>query len=153
DTYRIAAIEQIKTYAHILDVPIEVVYTIDDYGRAMNKFSAYDLILVDTAGRNFRDETYVKELHRSVNFDVKTYLVLSLTATPNGIRDIHAQVVSCQLKEVMFTKLDETLQFGSMINIGLNNKIKIAYITNGQDVPNDLIQPTPKSISNYIVGR
>ena len=152
DTYRIAAIEQLKTYAQILDVPIEVAYTTKEYHDAINTFSSYDLILVDTAGRNFRDEKYVKELQISNTLDIKTYLVLSLTAKPNDVTDIQAQFSHLPIKDVIFTKLDETRQFGSIINMALQNHVGIAYLTDGQDVPEDIIQPTPQKVSNYITG-
>jgi len=152
DTYRIAAIEQLKTYARILDVPVEVAYTIEDYRQAVEKFSKYDIILVDTAGRNFRDEKYIKELEKSVSPDTKTFLVLSLTAKPNDIMDIYKQFEHLPINEVIFTKLDETLQYGSMINIALKNHVGIAYLTNGQDVPDDLIKPNPNVVSHYIMN-
>lgn len=152
DTYRIAAIDQLKTYARILDVPIEVAYTTEDYHRAIKKFSDYDLILVDTAGRNFRDEKYVKELLSHVDFNIKTYLVLSLTAKPKDVVEIFNQFDHLLIKEVIFTKLDETRQYGSILNIALANEIGIAYLTNGQDVPEDLVQPTKTLISDYIVS-
>ncbi len=69
DTYRIAAIEQLKTYARILDVPLEVAYSIEDYKNALDKFQDYDIIFVDTAGRNFRDERYVHELKEVISFE------------------------------------------------------------------------------------
>src|SRR5690625_4092089 len=152
DTYRIAAIEQLKTYARILDVPVEVAYTIEDYRQAVEKFSKYDIILVDTAGRNFRDEKYIKELEKSVSPDTKTFLVLSLTAKPNDIMDIYQQFEHLPINEIIFTKLDETLQYGSMINIALKNHVGIAYLTNGQDVPDDLIKPNPNVLSLYIIN-
>jgi len=152
DTYRIAAIEQLKTYARILDVPVEVAYTTEDYHQAVKKFSGYDLILVDTAGRNFRDEKYIKELEKNVDIDTKTFLVLSLTAKPNDIVDIYHQFQHLSIHEVIFTKLDETLQYGSMINIALKNKVGIAYLTNGQDVPDDLIRPNANIVSHYIIN-
>ncbi|WP_099158114.1 flagellar biosynthesis protein FlhF [Virgibacillus ndiopensis] len=154
DTYRIAAIEQLKTYARILDVPIEVAYNIEDYKDAVNKFSDYDLILVDTAGRNFREKKYVDELKRSIQFeaDIETYLVLSLTAKPKDINDIFNQFQHIPIKELIFTKVDETTQYGSMLNVMLNNNKGIAYLTNGQDVPDDLIQPTPELIGSYLIG-
>lgn len=152
DTYRIAAIDQLKTYAKILDVPIEVAYTIKDYREAIEKFSIYDIILVDTAGRNFRDEQYIADLQKNIGSDTKTYLVLSLTAKPNDIIDIYKQFQHLSIEEIIFTKLDETMQFGSLINIVLNNKVGIAYLTNGQAVPDDILTPTPKIITDYILA-
>ncbi|MUK89897.1 flagellar biosynthesis protein FlhF [Ornithinibacillus sp. L9] len=154
DTYRIAAIEQLKTYAKILDVPIEVAYSIDEYKEKVQQFNDYDLILVDTAGRNFRDEKYVRELRENINIteDVETFLVLSLTAKPKDLIDIYNSFYHIPIKEIIFTKIDETRQYGSMLNIAIEKQVGVAYLANGQDVPDDLIQPTPKKISDFIVG-
>jgi len=152
DTYRIAAIEQLKTYARILKVPIEVAYSIDDYHKAVEKLSSYDLILVDTAGRNYRDEKYINDLAINQDTNIKTYLVLALTAKPKDIIEIHDQFSHLPINDIIFTKIDETTQYGSMLNIALNKEVNISYITNGQDVPDDIIEPTPKQISNYLLG-
>ena len=64
DTYRIAAIDQLKTYAKILNIPIEVAYNLEDFKRAADRFSHYDIVFIDTAGRNFRNEQYVKDLEK-----------------------------------------------------------------------------------------
>ncbi|WP_163971238.1 flagellar biosynthesis protein FlhF [Oceanobacillus halotolerans] len=153
DTYRIAAIEQLKTYARILDVPLEVAYDLDGYKTAIESFSDYDLILVDTAGRNFRDKKFVHELKSNIDFndDIETYLVLSLTAKAKDIQEIYEQFHHIPIKELIFTKIDETTQYGSIFTTALKNNIGVAYITNGQDVPDDLIEPSPSYISNLIM--
>ena len=156
DTYRIAAIEQLKTYARILDVPVEVAYSIEDYKKALNKFNSYDYIFVDTAGRNFRDERYVNELKNMINYDnlkVETYLVLALTAKAQDIVDIYHQFKNLSIKKIVFTKMDETLTYGSILNMSAIKDIDIAYITNGQDVPDDLLKPTKQMISRLILSR
>ncbi|RKQ37501.1 flagellar biosynthesis protein FlhF [Oceanobacillus halophilus] len=154
DTYRIAAVEQLKTYARILNVPLEVVYTTSDYMKAIEKFQRYDLILVDTAGRNFREEKYVKDLLEGLdsNINIVTYLVLSLTSKPQDISEIYDQFHHVAIKEVIFTKIDETRQYGSILNTCLEKQVGIAYLTNGQDVPNDIVKATPEQIANLIVG-
>ena len=156
DTYRIAAIEQLKTYARILDVPLEVAYTISDYKAALEKFKDYDLIFVDTAGRNFRDATYVNELEQLIQFDsygIETYLVLSLTAKPTDVEQTFQQFQQIPIEKVIFTKMDETDSYGSLINIGIGEEMPIAYITNGQDVPDDIIIPDEQFISSLIMRR
>ncbi|RYG73856.1 flagellar biosynthesis protein FlhF [Lentibacillus lipolyticus] len=154
DTYRIAAVDQLKTYANILNVPLEIAYNAGDYQAALRKFADYDLVLVDTAGRNFRDGQYVRELQQIVRYQetAEMFLVLSLTAKPADIMDIYDQFAHLPIKEVIFTKADETQQFGSMLNIALKKATGIAFITNGQDVPDDIIDPSPKNISEYIMG-
>lgn len=155
DTYRIAAIDQLKTYARILDVPIEVAYSIEDYKQAIQKFSQYDLILVDTAGRNYRDIKYINDLKEMIDIheEIETYLTLSLTAKTEDIKQIFNQFQSLSIDKVVFTKLDETLSYGSILNICLNYSIGVPYLTNGQDVPDDIIQPNPEYITNLLLSR
>ncbi|HEY4601573.1 MAG TPA: flagellar biosynthesis protein FlhF [Cerasibacillus sp.] len=153
DTYRIAAVEQLKTYAKILDAPLEVAYSVEDYKKALEKFMIYDLILVDTAGRNFREDKYMNEVKNRINFhqDIDIYLVLSLTAKPNDLRYIGEQFADIPIKELIFTKLDETRQYGSMISFAIRHEKKIAYITNGQAVPDDIMVPTSRQMSELIM--
>ncbi|WP_249869768.1 flagellar biosynthesis protein FlhF [Oceanobacillus saliphilus] len=153
DTYRIGAVEQLKTYARILNVPVEVAYTIGDYHQAIEKFSCYDAILVDTAGRNYRDKQYIEELTSMMDMEMmKTYLVLSLTTKPKDITEIYDQFQHLSIRDVIFTKLDETSQYGTMLNISLGRQVNIACIANGQDVPEDLMLAKPENISKLLVG-
>ena len=154
DTYRIAAVEQLKTYARILNVPVEVVYTKEDYINAVKKLEDYDFILVDTAGRNFREEIYINELSDSIESDITIdiYLVLSLTSKAKDLMEIYEQFRYLPINQVILTKIDETRQYGSMLNLALEKKTGIAYITNGQDVPDDLMEATPELIANYCTG-
>ncbi|KAB8138754.1 flagellar biosynthesis protein FlhF [Gracilibacillus oryzae] len=154
DTYRIAAIEQLKTYSKILDIPIEVAYSLDDYNQAREKFKEYDVILVDTAGRNFRDEKYVKELSKVIDLhkEVDTYLVLSLTSRTRDMEDIYQQFETVPLKQLIFTKKDETAVYGSILNMCLDHNIGIAFITNGQDVPDDIEVASIDNIAKLVVG-
>lgn len=154
DTYRIAAIEQLKTYARILNVPLEVAYHADDYKKAIEKLARYDVILVDTAGRNFRDEKYVQELQKIMGDyeNIATYLVLALTAKSKDLNDIYDQFYQIPLEALIFTKIDETTQYGSMLNIVLHKQIGIAYATNGQDVPDNILHLSAKAVSKLVVG-
>lgn len=156
DTYRIAAIDQLKTYARILNVPIEVAYSKEDYQAALDKYKDYDLIFVDTAGRNFRDERYIDELRSTIDMDshnVETYLVMSLTAKERDINEIFSRFKPLHIEKVIFTKLDETATYGNILNICLPEQINLAYLTNGQDVPDDIIEPDRAFIGDLMMRR
>src|SRR5690625_5495412 len=145
DTYRIAAIDQLKTYARILDVPIEVAYSLDDYKLSLKKYQQYDYIFVDTAGRNFRNLQYIQELKKLLTIDerrVETVLTLALTAKSQDIRDIYSQFRPLGIKKIVFTKVDETLTYGSIFNICIGEDKQISHVTNGQNVPDDLLTPS-----------
>ncbi|WP_214482699.1 flagellar biosynthesis protein FlhF [Bacillus sp. SM2101] len=154
DTYRIAAIEQLKTYAKILDIPIEVCYNIEDFQRAKEKFVDYDVVLVDTAGRNFLNQQYVEDLKEIIDFneDVETFLVLSLTSKFTDMKQIYKQFSMIHIDQFIFTKEDETSTYGSMLNLIDHFQVGVAYITNGQNVPDDIKAASPQLIGQIILG-
>ncbi|URM31696.1 flagellar biosynthesis protein FlhF [Cytobacillus firmus] len=155
DTYRIAAIDQLKTYAGILDIPLEVCYTIEDFRQAAEKLKDYDLVLIDTAGRNFRNRQYVEDLKNVIDFekDMETFLVLSLTAKQKDMEDIYNQFSIIDIDKLIFTKADETSTYGAMYNLIHKYKKGAAYITNGQDVPDDILMAEPEAIVKQLMGK
>lgn len=152
DTYRIAAIEQLKTYAKILSVPIEVCYNLDDFQKACEGFKDYDVVLIDTAGRNFRDPQYVAELKKIIDYDhdMETYLVLALTSKQKDMEDIYQQFSSIPIHQFIFTKLDETSSYGAMYNMIEKCQTGVAYVTNGQNVPDDRVAASAELIVNLL---
>jgi len=151
DTYRIAAIDQLKTYATILGVPIEVCYNLEDFKNAKDKFEQYDLVLIDTSGRNFRDEKYVTELKKIIDFnELETYLVLSLTSKYKDMKKIYEQFHSIPINKVIFSKVDETESYGSMLNFMVEKQVGVAYLTNGQNVPDDIMEGSPNKIYSIL---
>ncbi|MFE4893892.1 flagellar biosynthesis protein FlhF [Peribacillus butanolivorans] len=154
DTYRIAAIDQLKTYAKILNVPIEVAYNLEDFKKATERFSHYDFVFIDTAGRNFRNPQYVKDLSEIIDFtyEMETYLVLSLTSKQKDMEDIYRQFASIPIKQVIFTKADETSTFGAIFNFIHAHKLGAAYITNGQNVPDDIEKATSLQLLKTAFG-
>ena len=154
DTYRIAAIDQLKTYAKILNVPIEVAYNLEDFKRATERFSHYDYVFIDTAGRNFRNPQYVKDLGEIIHFtdEMETYLVLSLTSKQKDMEDIYRQFSTIPIKQIIFTKADETSTFGSIFNFIHAHKLGVAYITNGQNVPDDIEKATSFNLMKMVFG-
>ncbi|GIM47818.1 flagellar biosynthesis regulator FlhF [Collibacillus ludicampi] len=154
DTYRIAAVEQLKTYADILNIPLEIVYTPDDCVQALQKFSEKDLILMDTAGRNYTQKMPVAELHpllHAIDPD-EIYLVLSLTSKTSDLETIIANFCEIKIDKLLFTKLDETSTYGAMYNLVQKFQLPASYATTGQNVPDDIEVLTPESIAKLIVG-
>lgn len=154
DTYRIAAVEQLKTYAKILHIPVQVAYNKQEYRKYIEQLQDYDVILVDTAGRNYRDDAYLNDLADWINPDeVTNYLVLSMTAKPKDFLDIYGKFDAIGIHGLILTKLDETEQYGNILNaVSSYSGIRIGYITNGQDVPEDMVDPTIKQLSRFIAG-
>lgn len=154
DTYRIAAIDQLKTYANILNVPIKVCYNLEDFQQAAQSFSDFDLVFIDTAGRNFRNSKYVEDLKNIIDFqkDIESYLVLSLASKQIDMEEIYQQFSLITINKLIFSKADETATFGSLFNMIYKKQKAAAYITNGQNVPDDFITATPENVVNRIMG-
>ncbi|MDN4073421.1 flagellar biosynthesis protein FlhF [Fictibacillus terranigra] len=148
DTYRIAAIEQLKTYAAILDVPIRVAHNSDDFKRAKADLREYDLVLTDSAGRNFLNSTYVQELQELLESEeqMTNFLVLSLTSKFEDMKKTIQQFKETGVDRYIFTKMDETSSLGSLIGLMIDERISAAFITNGQNVPDDIFEPQPKDM-------
>jgi flagellar biosynthesis protein FlhF len=154
DTYRISAVDQLRTYATILNVPLEVVQSPGDLQRAMNRLEQCDLILMDTAGRNYRNELLVSEL-QSLLAPIKeseTYLVLSLTSKSRDMLEITDHFNKYGLDKVIFTKMDETGSIGAIFNVLKHYPLSLSYMTNGQNVPDDLLMPGKDMITGMLLG-
>ncbi|GGN90377.1 flagellar biosynthesis protein FlhF [Saccharibacillus kuerlensis] len=154
DTYRISAIEQLRTYASILNVPLEVVQSPGDLQRAFQKLENCDLILMDTAGRNYRNELLVSELQALIApvERSETYLVLSLTSKYRDMAEITDNFSQYRLDKIIFTKADETGSFGSIFSLLHRYPLKYSYITNGQNVPDDLLLPGGDLLASLLLG-
>lgn len=140
DTYRIAAIEQLKTYAEIMSIPVEVAYDFHDFKRAKQLFARKDIVLIDTAGRNFRDPAYVEQFHEHHDFtETSLSLVLSLTSKMKDMDMIYSQFESLPLTSLIFTKADETSDIHAMYRMVKRSGLPVAWMTDGQEVPDDLI--------------
>ncbi|MCC3381334.1 flagellar biosynthesis protein FlhF [Paenibacillus farraposensis] len=154
DTYRISAVEQLRTYAAILNVPLEVVQSPGDVQRAIQRLDHCDLILMDTAGRNYRNELLVSELQSLLSpiEESETYLVLSMTSKSKDMLNITGHFSKFGLGKVVFTKMDETGSCGGVFNLLHHFPMQLAYITNGQNVPDDLLHPDVEMVTNMLLG-
>lgn len=154
DTYRISAVEQLRTYAAILNVPLEVVQSSGDVQRAIQRLDHCDLILMDTAGRNYQNELLVSELQSLLSpiEESETYLVLSMTSKSKDMLNITGHFSKFGLGKVVFTKMDETGSCGGVFNLLHHFPMQLAYITNGQNVPDDLLHPDVEMVTNMLLG-
>ena len=159
DTYRIAATEQLRVYANILDAPMSIVYTVEEINAAIEKYMDYDLIFVDTAGFSHKNEQQredTKTLLNGVNEEYRkeVYLVLSATTKYNDLMDIVDVYREISNYKLIFTKLDETSSYGNMLNIRLYADADLSYVTTGQNVPDDIeVFDTQKIVKQLLGGR
>ncbi|WP_339169601.1 flagellar biosynthesis protein FlhF [Paenibacillus sp. FSL R5-0341] len=154
DTYRISAVEQLRTYASILNVPLEVVQSPGDTQRAISRLEHCDLIFMDTAGRNYRNELLVSELQSLLApvENSETFLVMSMTSKSADMVQITEHFSKYGLDKVIFTKMDETGSCGPLFNLLHRFPLKLAYVANGQNVPDDLLKPDADSLSKQLLG-
>ena len=160
DTYRIAAVEQLNTYASIIDCPVSVVYTNDELVECVDKYKNYDLIMIDTAGRSHKAEGQMEELEDLVGvlkqkkdeFDLDIYLTLSITTKYKDLMSICDRYKNISDWGLIFTKLDETCVMGNMLNIELYTGAPLSYTTSGQNVPNDIEIIDKQALAKHLLG-
>ena len=153
DTYRVAAVEQLKTFGEIIGVPVEVVMTPAGLREALDLHADKELIFIDTAGRSPNHELHMSELRAfldKANPDF-TMLVMSATTQSSDQLQIYKRFEALTT-HLIFTKLDETLSAGSIINLLGQTTLPTAYLTNGQNVPDDIDAATPNRLAYYALG-
>lgn len=157
DTYRIAAAEQLRTYANILEVPFRVIYTVEEIEKALEDFKDYDYILIDTAGHSHQNETQKDNMSNFINsVDEKTekevYLVLSATTKYKDLISIADSYKEMSEYKLIFTKLDETTTLGNLLNLRLYTDAPLSYVTYGQNVPDDIEEFNPQKTVKRLLG-
>lgn len=159
DTYRIAAAEQLRTYANILDTPLDIVYSSEELNEELHKSEEYDLVLVDTAGFSHKNEEQRNETKELIDqvpgeYQKEVYLVLSATTKYRDLLDI-ADIYRKNFQfKLIFTKLDETSCFGNILNMKLYTGADLSYSTYGQNVPEDIeIFDTQKIVKLLLGGK
>jgi len=157
DTYRIAAAEQLRTYANILEVPFRIIYSAQEVEPIYHEFEEYDYILVDTAGHSHHNEEQKmnsKLMIHSLDDVAKTEVYLVLSATTKyrdlvSIADTYSEMTEYTL---IFTKLDETTSLGNLLNLRLHTDAEMSYVTCGQNVPEDIECFNPQATVKQILG-
>ncbi len=155
DTYRIAAVEQLRTYADIIDLPMEVVSTAREMREAVDRLSDLDLILMDTAGRSPRDEIKIREL-KSILGEAKAdevHLVLSSTAGAATLCKTAQWFSEVGTTSLLITKLDESTGLGNLLPLWRSCKLPMSYVTNGQNVPDDIQPADAGRLARAILGK
>lgn len=154
DTYRIAAVEQLKTYAEIIDVPVDVAYTPQELKAALARRQEADLILIDTAGRSHKNTMQMAELRAFVEMldSAQIHLVLSATTRLYDMLDLIERFQVLPISYTIVTKIDETSSYGMLYNLCRLSGIPLSYVTNGQNVPDDIEVAQAERIADLILG-
>ena len=160
DTYRIAAVEQLNTYASILDVPVNVIYSPSEIVESIEELSDYQMIFVDTAGRSHKNTEQRDEIiemisnvrNSDIDADIVIFLVMSVTTKYRDMVNICDAYKSLNSYRLLFTKLDETDSVGNILNIKLYTGAPISYITCGPNVPDDIESVDVQKLAKSLLG-
>jgi flagellar biosynthesis protein FlhF len=154
DTYRIAAVEQLRTYADIIDLPMEVVSTPREMRQAVRRMDGLDLVLMDTAGRSPKDEVKIQELRTflaEAHAD-EVHLVLSSAAGERILKQTAERFASVGTTALVLTKLDEAAGLGGVLPLLRACRLPLSYLTNGQNVPDDIETADPRRFALMVLG-
>ncbi|PRR83965.1 flagellar biosynthesis protein FlhF [Clostridium vincentii] len=154
DTYRIGAVEQLKTYAEIMNIPFKVVITMKDMEEAVKSMENCDIVLIDTTGRSSKNAMQISELRAFVQKAKpdSVNLVISSTTKNKDIKTIVDGYKELDYESIIITKLDETTVYGSLYNIQKVAQKPIGYITIGQNVPDDIKVPSKEEVVRLVFG-
>ena len=154
DTYRIAAVEQLRIYADILNLPVEVIYEIKEIYESLSKFKDKDVVFIDTAGRSHKNVQQMEELKQLINTvkNKEVFLVVNIGTDIENIKSIVAQYDFVDDFRIIFTKADESEKLGNILNAKFYIDKKLSYITNGQNVPDDIEVVNSDKISEILIG-
>ena len=157
DTYRIAAAEQLRTYANILEVPFRVIYTVEEINKAIEDFRDYDYILIDTAGHSHQNTTQKDNMSNFIHsvdekVEKEVHLVLSATTKYRDLISIADSYKEMADYKLIFTKLDETTTLGNLLNLRLYTGASLSYVTHGQNVPDDIEDFNPQKTVKRLLG-
>ena len=155
DTFRIAAVEQLRTFANIAEIPLRVVYNADEIISAVSEMKDMELIYIDATGRSQKDKNRLQDIKKfleAVRID-EVHLVMSLTSKLKDMLDITDKFGIIPFNRLLFTKLDETTNLGSVLSIITKTKKPLSYLSIGQNVPDDIEKVNPDKLARMIVRR
>ncbi|MBW1670333.1 MAG: flagellar biosynthesis protein FlhF [Deltaproteobacteria bacterium] len=153
DTFRIGATEQLKIYADIMGLPLKLISKKEEFKESLDAFGDKDIILIDTPGKTYKDENYLMKLKElfAIDSPIETNLILNITANQENMIETAERFGIINYDNIIFTKLDEANNFGSIYNIIDYAGKPVFYIANGQNVPQDLEKVDPGKLARLIV--
>ncbi|MCE9546211.1 MAG: flagellar biosynthesis protein FlhF [Planctomycetia bacterium] len=153
DTYRIAAVDQLRTYADIIDLPMEVISTPREVGPALERLRDQELILMDTAGRSPQDAVRIQELKAVLAAAAvdEVHLVLGSVTSATQLRRTAEQFAEVGTTSVILTKLDEAVALGNLLPLLTHSKLPVSYLTDGQNVPDDIEAASAATLARRIL--
>jgi len=152
DTYRIGAIEQLRTFAAIADIPMEVAYKPAELAAAIRKFRDKDIVFIDTVGRSQRSPKELTDLARFIDAadpdDI--HLVLSAATSTKNALDIIEKFRVLKPNRLLFSKLDEAVTLGGLLSVASRDRLPVSFVTTGQTVPDDIVRVDPARFAQMV---
>lgn len=154
DTYRIGAVEQLRTYARVMGLPLEVVNSPEEMTGAVARHADKDVLLIDTVGRSPRRALQLAEIKTFLNAaaPTETHLVLAAPGGLNYLMDTAASFEVLDPTHLIITKLDEMPQWGAIASLTHRTGLPVSFITDGQEVPRNLVPANAEAIATHILG-
>lgn len=153
DTYRIAAVEQLKTYGQIINIPVRVAYSPNEILPALEEFADYDLVLIDTAGRSQKHIMQLGELKTLLEkAECEAHLVLAASTKERDLMDQIARFRESGVDRLIFTKLDETRSYGTLYTAAIRSGLPVSYLTTGQKVPEDIEVADASRLVSFVLN-
>ncbi len=152
DTYRLGALDQLRIFSEISNIDMLVAYEPEEIPKLMNSFKKKDIVFIDTAGRSQKNKEHLQKANEfltAANAD-ETYLVLSTTGTTKNLFDVAEKFKIFNYNSVIFTKIDEAVTFGNILNIVTNFDVPVSFLSNGQVIPDDIVSADPEFIASMI---
>ena len=153
DTYRIAAVDQLRTYADIIEVPLKAVLTAGELNQAIESMKDLDVVLIDTAGRSQNNRLRLSQLKSFIaaGEPEEVHLVVSATANRACTRTVLERFMPLGANRIIVTKLDEAGSFGVFLTVSQPGGAPVSYVTTGQDVPEDIAAADADSLAQCIL--
>ncbi len=155
DTYRIAAVQQLKTYSDIINIPLEVVYNEEEFASILaGDYRNHDIIFVDTPGSSWDDKVQLGRLKKMLTGDLldEVHLLISLNQKLDNMLKVIEEFSALNPDKILLTKIDEATCYGDIVNLRSKCQLPYSYYSFGQDVPDDIEEASPASLLTYLLG-
>ncbi|PKL83974.1 MAG: flagellar biosynthesis protein FlhF [Ignavibacteriae bacterium HGW-Ignavibacteriae-3] len=152
DTYRLGAIDQLRIFSEISDIEMAVAYEPEEIPSLIKKFKDKDLIFIDTVGRSQKSRKSLESIEKHLQAAQvdETVLVVSATSSTRTLNDVAEKFKNTKYSSVIFSKVDEAVSYGGIMNLAVTHNIPVMFLTNGQVIPDDIVSVNPSFLANLV---
>lgn len=152
DTYRLGAIDQLRIFSEISDIEMAVAYDVEDISKLVKKFKGKDLLFIDTVGRSQKAKENLEQIRKYLDAAQvdETILVANATSSTRTLNDVAEKFKPLKYTSVIFSKIDEAVAYGNIMNLAVNHNTPVMFLTNGQVIPDDILSVNPSFLANLI---